>query len=89
MRNVWYLDGTLTTEEAWNAWTHLYPRPLKSAYFANIDQIMTLGQAIGFLPIPICQELFAKITEMIDLWQICISSSATSHIFKCSLRSIT
>ena len=89
MRNVWYLDGTLTTEEAWNAWTHLYPRPLKSAYFANIDQIMTLGQAIGFLPIPICQELFAKITEMMTFGKFAYHFRQHSHIFKCSLRSIT
>ncbi len=65
--NVWWVDGTIKTERDWAAWAHLHPRPLSNGYFASLGEIYAHGRGAGFLPIPICQGLFAKSTEMMTL----------------------
>jgi uroporphyrinogen decarboxylase len=65
--NVWYVDGTLKTEEAWRKWPHLKPRPLSSSYFDQWHFLHDRGRDHGFLPIPLVQGLFAKTTEMVTL----------------------
>jgi len=63
-KNVWYLDGTIKTETDWSNWKHLYPRDLSPSYFSTLGNLFEQGAQNGFLPIPICQGLFAKCTEM-------------------------
>jgi uroporphyrinogen-III decarboxylase len=59
---AWYVGGTLGTREKWDAWPHLHPRPLSCAYFEALAQVRTKAGG-AFLPIPICQGIFAKVTE--------------------------
>jgi hypothetical protein len=64
IKNIWYLEGTIKNENDWNNWKHLYPRNLSPSYFQDLKQLFEKGESRGFLPIPICQGLFAKCTEI-------------------------
>lgn len=67
IKNVWYMEGTIKNEEDWNSWQYLYPRNLSNKYFIQLNDLYDQGNMKGFLPIPICQGLFAKTTEIMTL----------------------
>ncbi len=67
---TWYVGPYFRSEEEFDAWPHLYPRPLAEEYVEDLEQTMEAGRELGFLPVPICQGLFAKTMEMFGLGQV-------------------
>lgn len=65
-----YVGPYLQGEEDFDNWPHLYPRPLAEEYVEDLQETSEAGTQIGFLPVPICQGLFAKTTEMFGLGRV-------------------
>jgi uroporphyrinogen decarboxylase len=64
---TWYVGPYLQSEEDFDNWDHLYARPLAQEYVEDLLETMGAGRELGFLPVPICQGLYAKATEMFGL----------------------
>lgn len=67
---TWYVGPYLKGEEDFDNWDHLYPRALAEDYVEDLQGTMEAGGQLGFLPVPICQGLFAKTTEMFGLGRV-------------------
>ncbi len=69
-----YVGPYLQDEEDFDNWGHLYPRPLAEGYVEDLQETMEAGEQSGFLPVPICQGLYAKTTEMFGLRKVALMS---------------
>lgn len=70
IETTWYVGPYLCGEEDFDNWDHLYPRPLSEGYVQDLLGTMEAGRELDFLPVPICQGLFAKVTEMFGLGRV-------------------
>jgi hypothetical protein len=70
IETTWYVGPYLQGEEDFDNWDHLHPRRLSEEYVEDLLETMEGGRGLDFLPVPICQGLFAKVTEMFGLGRV-------------------